>query len=327
MSDIENRSLAQKIIGKIQFQFGFTVRYIYKQLFSLPIVVRAKNKQSKITYERGSHALNDLQEKILLDLKENGLAITHIRQLMPETNILSDLTKVALKELEEANIGRKKKFLIYAWDNKPTLELSNPLLKIALEEKILTTVNAYLGLFSRLAFCSINKTLVVGKDAVASGSQRWHRDPSGGDEKICKIFIYLSDVEENSGPFMYIKGSHRSGKFGNIFPSKQPDGIYPPNESIEKSELKKHTISLVGTAGTIVFCDTTGMHKGGFSINQDRIMATLLYTSPGSIFKANWKTKEHLSNSVKVLPKQSQYALLPNFNRTSKTLMSNYTTK
>ena len=46
-------------------------------------------------------------------------------------------------------------------------------------------------------------------------SQRWHRDPD--DDHIVKMFIYLSDVAEEAGPFEYVRDSAAGGRYGDLF--------------------------------------------------------------------------------------------------------------
>ena len=74
-----------------------------------------------------------------------------------------------------------------------------------------------------------------GSEAVSS--QRWHRDPE--DRKLCKVFIYLNDVDENAGHFTYVKGSHYLGKWGKLFPQKPPKGFYPPSGAVENIVSKR----------------------------------------------------------------------------------------
>ena len=42
-------------------------------------------------------------------------------------------------------------------------------------------------------------------------SQRWHRDYN--DERLVKVFIYLTDVDEDTGPLEYVPGSTLGGEY------------------------------------------------------------------------------------------------------------------
>ena len=110
-------------------------------------------------------------------------------------------------------------------------------------------------------------------------------------KKLIKIFIYLNDVDEENGPFKYIHQSHASGRLGTLFPQRQfgRHGFYPPEGSVEKQVSKNDIKSFIGRAGTVVFCDTTGLHKGGYSISRTRIMFTSMFATEGDVIKPMFK--------------------------------------
>ena len=41
---------------------------------------------------------------------------------------------------------------------------------------------------------------------------------------------------------------------------------------------------MVGKAGTLIFCDTTGLHRGGFAVEGHRLMYTSVYASSASLW-------------------------------------------
>jgi hypothetical protein len=47
-------------------------------------------------------------------------------------------------------------------------------------------------------------------------------------------------------------------------------------------------VTALGKAGTVIFCDTAGLHKGGLSYSGERIMATGFYPSK------HWSEKSFL---------------------------------
>lgn len=88
----------------------------------------------------------------------------------------------------------------------------------------------------------------------------YHRDQNlGGLEgtrgNFLKVFVYLTDVTENTGPFTYIVGSNKDFKEGN--------GKYrlSDTEALDLYGLRNE-IRCVAPAGTILSADTTGLHKG-----------------------------------------------------------------
>ena len=103
-------------------------------------------------------------------------------------------------------------------------------------------------------------------------SQRWHRDPE--DDHIVKMFIYFSDVDEEAGPFEYVRDSAAGGKYGDVFPWGQGHR-YPSAEELEAAVDPDDRLTMTGPAGTVIFCDTAGFHRGGFARTKPRILIDL----------------------------------------------------
>jgi hypothetical protein len=100
-------------------------------------------------------------------------------------------------------------------------------------------------------------------------SQRWHRDPE--DDHIVKMFIYFSDVDEEAGPFEYVRDSAAGGKYGDVFPWGQGHR-YPSAGELEAAVDADDRVTMTGPAGTVIFCDTAGFHRGGFARTRPRIL-------------------------------------------------------
>lgn len=92
----------------------------------------------------------------------------------------------------------------------------------------------------------------------------WHRDSPVTNQ--FKAICYLSDVNKNSGPFQYIKRSHKKVDvlktyFSGIFKA----GQYRFTEHEIEHYLKKtdHIITeFIASEGTLAFADTKGLHRG-----------------------------------------------------------------
>ena len=221
-----------------------------------------------------------VQQKIVNNLNLNGIASVSFGELFPigEFSKLSDWI-----HKNEGNLKQKsKKKYLYSYYgtedvNKP-IDLDNPFVQFYLSEKLLQIVVSYLGYIPQLYEIYIEKTVPVG-DASPTYSQNWHRDPE--EKKTLKIFLYLNDVNIESGPFTYILGSQPTGKskLAKLFPQKLPHGSYPDSDSIKK--LVNDDSYYVATAekATLIFCDTAGIHKGGHAIKYDRIMSTAFFPS------------------------------------------------
>jgi ectoine hydroxylase-related dioxygenase (phytanoyl-CoA dioxygenase family) len=61
---------------------------------------------------------------------------------------------------------------------------------------------------------------------------RWHRDYN--DQHLVKVFVYLVDVDEGTGPFEYVPGSARGGRYADIWPWQPAGDTYPAAEEFEQ---------------------------------------------------------------------------------------------
>lgn len=120
-------------------------------------------------------------------------------------------------------------------------------------------------------------------------SQTWHRDPE--DPQVVKIFIYFSDVGLDAGPFQYVLGSHVAWFhlcLGGQYPAE--------NLNIEEHVPRELICPVVGPAGTVAVCATSGLHRGGTG-KLPRTMATLTYVPIQSPSRAKYRV-ENVSKLV-----------------------------
>lgn len=92
------------------------------------------------------------------------------------------------------------------------------------------------------------------------------------------MFTYLSDVDEEAGPFEYIRASPGGGKYGSLFPWEKEE-VYPPEDELTGAIDEEDFLTLTGSAGTVVICDTSGFHRGGFARSKPRILSYHTYLS------------------------------------------------
>jgi hypothetical protein len=176
---------------------------------------------------------------------------------------------------KRASGSGKKEFLVDLVSYPEGMSPCDPLLHVALDHKLLQVVSAYFGMWPCLY--SVGAWLNYPTDAPLQLSQLWHRDPE--DLKVIKVFIYLTDVYRECGPFTYIPRTH---PFGSA------------NAAAQKLEHKKrvadHVMARIfpteswrictGQAGTMILADTVGYHRGGKPMpGHQRILITFTYTS------------------------------------------------
>jgi len=224
-------------------------------------VWRASTSTARWLYRANRGVQDSVRERVAGDLVKNGIAVASLDELFPGQNLLPTLQSYESALELQAITKTNKLFLQQLWDVVPTLDLENPFIKLMLNRRVLDIVNDYVGSAAIYAYATLNVTLPVPEGAEAQQSQRWHRDPE--DRKMCKVFIYLNDVDEGAGPFVYVPGSQRGGKYGTLFPQRPPRGVYPEAGEVEKKIPAEEMKPFTGKAGTVIFADTSGIHKGG----------------------------------------------------------------
>ncbi|MEK7559782.1 MAG: phytanoyl-CoA dioxygenase family protein, partial [Patescibacteria group bacterium] len=291
----------------------FAVRTYYKAVNSKPLWLTL-NKEA-ISFQKKTPAMLGAIEKHIADnLKKDGISYIHLDELFPNQKKFGELLSYAKKIEENASVKTGKKFLEFYFDDHPVLDFKNPFVKMALEDKILGVINSYMGMFSKFYMFTLNKTMPVEENFKETQSQRWHRDPE--DRKMVKVFIYFNDVDENSGPFIYVKGSHVEGRYGSLFPPEPPRGSLPPAEEIKKLIPQKDILVCTAPAGTIIFCDTRGIHKGGYATQKHRVMSTFYYSSRASQWPLRYQYPENFKEKLAALnPSHAQRYALDNFYR------------
>lgn len=244
---------------------------------SWPIWYGILNRDPRKRYSNHRPVLNEVQARILDDLRRDGIAFSTIDDLFPREGLLPNLQSYMNAKGKIGGHHRKKKFLESFWDERDTFGLDNPFFALAVRKEILDIVNSYDAMWRRFNHMHLQETIPVG-DASPTQSQRWHRDPQ--EKRQVKFFMYLSDVDDEAGPFTYVKGSQfGSPRYGHLFPQSVPLGSYPPIGAVEGAVNQKDIVSATGKAGTIIFCDTAGLHRGGYARSKSRFMFTAFYPS------------------------------------------------
>ena len=144
---------------------------------------------------------------------------------------------------------------------------SKAALQLALDERLLSIASAYLDGPAAIGGSNLRRSFT---NALTEFDTLWfHSDPNS--PRILKVFFYLTDVDENSGPFCHVRGSHRK-KFGGWRVSyRLTDDDILRHYSSEDIKLA------LGRPGSIVFADTTGFHRGTKCRTRDRDMLTINY--------------------------------------------------
>lgn len=266
------------------------------------------NRQGRRLFKSHPPKLNEREQRIAEDLKTNGITVTHLNELFPDQpRLLGELQRYTQELRGKAETKTVKTFLQYMFEEIPTLDFTNPFLKLTLHRKVLDIVNTYIGLCSKFYYLTLNITTPVPAGSDPMASQRWHRDPE--DKRMCKMFIYLNDVDESAGPFIYVSGSQFGGRYAKVFPQQPPSGVYPPPGEVERIIPKSDIKHCTGRAGTVIFCDTSGLHKGGYATGKERIMFTGGFQSDASARPQRYHYPKDFDEIYKTLSPVQQFAL------------------
>ena len=216
------------------------------------------------------------QEGIVVGPSENFLSEDGVRAL-EETSV--SILEISRSSEVQATIAKgssdyKKSYLVnlLPWDHEHALD--SPLIRLALDRKLLETVSHYLGLWPRLH--AIGAWLNFPTEGDAAEAQLWHRDPE--DLRLIKVFVYLNDVNEDSGPFCYIPRTHPFSEGAAIIP-RHKDSKRITDEEMQRTFPSKKWLSCTGPAKTMILADTVGYHRGGKPTVGNRILVTFTYTS------------------------------------------------
>ncbi|MDB5415160.1 MAG: hypothetical protein JWR10_3495 [Rubritepida sp.] len=131
--------------------------------------------------------------------------------------------------------------------------------------RVLRVASAYLGCKPTLS--SIGVRWSYPGNPKPGATQQFHRDPD--DWKFLKLFVYLTDVDEDCGPHTYVQGSHRTaGRMrARPYPQATVDQDYPGRAR-----------AITGPRGTAFMADTYGIHAGLVPTARPRLMLQVQYS-------------------------------------------------
>jgi ectoine hydroxylase-related dioxygenase (phytanoyl-CoA dioxygenase family) len=235
-------------------------------------------------------ALNAAQQRIVDSLREEGIAVARYEDLLGEPTfqeLEADIAPFVYETEERARNAdsapqTKDEFIVRRFLSKeadapkPRFSLDDVWLRVGASERVLDVVDSYRGRWTKLYYVDNWFTVPYPGADQRIASQRWHRDPE--EEHVVKVFLYLSDVDEEAGPFEYIQGSTTGGRYGDFFPWSEGDR-HPPENELDRAVAPGDRLTLTGPAGTMLFCDTGGFHRGGFARAKPRILAAWSYVS------------------------------------------------
>lgn len=242
---------------------------------------RLLNRGPRASYRRQPRTLSPVAERVAADLVRTGVATTSVSELMPDDSLWLALRSRAerLRSRDDLVVDPAKPFLTELMGSSPAVAPDDPLLALALHPQIRGVAEAYCGMHLRVQ--DLNIWVNTPVEGSPTQSQRWHRDLPE-DFAIVKCFVYLSDVPDGAGPLQYAAGSNTAaGRKTRL--RAEFDGIgHRISDEEVAAAFGDGVVIARGPAGTLVFADTRGVHRGGFASTQERVVAQITYASRAS---------------------------------------------
>ena len=278
--DYKFRSLLLKIDRRDYLSSG-VLNFLYKLLNPIKILKQfqkgLQSKKDSYLDDNGYLQMfdsNQNQNTVLREVLETSQSITQNKEIF-------DNTKKEFLQTYKINFYEEKNHIF---------------LKLLFENQILEIVQGYLGKYFTLK--DINILYSPNKNFEKGRSQESHMD--GDAVKQIKIFLYLSDVDKNSGPFTVLSKSHSKNVYQAM---KKKKIIFKKTNRISDVHLseinyKNFLEPLYGKKGTINFVDTSNCyHFGSRPGANERYVLLYQFLDSFSYYLPSFSNKEKIRSS------------------------------
>lgn len=257
---------ARRAVTRVRCENRFISRYVFNLR-----AVRAYRKESRV--------LSSQAAAVATELSSSGVALSRASDLTGDDAAFQEIIRYAhdLRASGTLEADASKPYLTELLGASPELEPGNPLLSFALDPQVRGIAESYSGMSLKVQ--DVNIWVNAPTPGSAQQSQRWHRDLPE-DYDIVKCFVYLDDVTTGAGPLRYVRRSNttegRKMRFDTEF-----DGVgYRLDDSaVAKFFAEEDVVQATGPAGTVVFADTRGIHRGGLATERERVVLQITYAS------------------------------------------------
>ena len=125
----------------------------------------------------------------------------------------------------------------------------------------------------------------ISREEKYANAQYFHWD--NDFSKFFKLYIYLTDVDDNSGPHIFIPKTHKNKLFSTSLARLYDDDLI--------YNSYKNKIKFNGKSGSIFFADGYGLHKGETPTKNSRLIINAHF-GRGKIFYSNKDILYNTSN-------------------------------
>jgi Phytanoyl-CoA dioxygenase (PhyH) len=275
------------------------------------------NRRSRGLFTHERPVLDEVQRRVVADVERDGYSLLAFADLFPDPaewaalegmrdRFVAETEADLEKGGEHVRVREGKEFVVRLLSYGVALGLDQPWFAVSTSRRMLDIANTYLRMWSKLEYVDVWYSVPQPKDASRVSSQLWHRDYN--DKHLLKAFLYLVDVDEEMGPFQYIPGSQPGGPYADAWPWRPLGQNYPTEGELEQCVPASAIHAFVGPKASLVFCNTSGFHRGGFSTTAPRVLATATYSSPASLASLTERSYD-FSGSLDELDEVTRFAL------------------
>ena len=156
---------------------------------------------------------------------------------------------------------------------RPDRSYDSAINRLAMHPEVLRVISNYMGMVPLLY--RINILYSPNNETIEASSQFYHLDPE--DIIMSKIFIFVEDVDEDTGPTTAMPAD-RSALVRQAITYRKGRVA---DEVVEKYGGKEHLVACTGKAGTMAFLDTCRcFHMGSRKAGKPRYAIMIQYQSP-----------------------------------------------
>ena len=273
-----------KIVYKSLTNKGYFYHHIQEYFTNIKVrnfISKFERKIFNLLYKKYYYESNsNLAEKNVKLLTERGVTdkfeIENFENYRDEILNYFSNNKIFFDKKPEEKFflhNRDPKIKVGYYDSKITAKCPY-IFDIINDKNILSTASLYFNSPFKLDYASVWWSF-KNEDMVNEKTQFFHRDLDSFN--LLKFFVYLTDVDENSGSNQYVLFSHKKN-----FNKKISRKTFK-EEDLEVN-LEKNLFTFTGKSGSAIGADTFGFHRGKTPKSKDRLMLVLAFSLIGTFY-------------------------------------------
>ncbi len=144
---------------------------------------------------------------------------------------------------------------------------------LATDGSLLSVAQAYLRCQPVFMGCCMWWSTAFSDESISKAAQLYHFDMPHA--KFLKIFVYLTDVDEEQGPHVVVRNTHRRKLRAFLEDRRFSD------EEVLAHYSADRIVTFAGATGTMFAEDTSSLHKGTRVKQGHRLLLQLMYATSG----------------------------------------------